>query len=107
MSKLPPLIAAIPWYTRAAYPRVLEVMQDRDILPRSYDEWLARAEVVVEQARRHGRLPVKSEIDPERFLGWCKARGLDPDSDARAAFIEAPDDAAAARSRAPDPRARV
>jgi hypothetical protein len=80
--------AALPWYARASYPRVLEVMQDRAHLPPSYDEWLARAEVVVEQARRKGYYPLKTHVDPDHFVAWCEAHGCEPDSDSRMEFIE-------------------
>ena len=88
MSKNAPRIAGVAWFERSAYPRALEVMEDAGLLPTSYDEWLARAEVVIEQLRRQGRLPVKIELDPERFLAWCKGEGVTRDSDARAAFID-------------------
>ena len=81
--------AAVPWYERASYPRVLEVMQDRAHLPASYDEWLARAEVVVEQARRRGYHPLKAYVDPDHFVAWCERNGCEADSDSRLEFIEA------------------
>lgn len=80
--------AALPWYARDSYPRVLEVMQDRAHLPPSYDEWLARAEVVIEQARRKGYYPLKTHVDPDHFAAWCEAHGCEPDSDSRMDFIE-------------------
>ena len=92
--------AGVPWYARASYPRVLEVMEDRARLPASYDEWLARAEVVVEQARRQGYSPLKTHVDPDHFIAWCSEHDYEPDSDARMAFIEAVIQACAAHGNA-------
>ena len=85
-----PLTAAgLPWYARASYSRVLEVMDDRDALPECYDHWLARAELAIERAQGLGLRTLKAHLDPDQFLVWCEWHDLSPDSHARLAFVEA------------------
>ena len=80
--------AGLPWYSRAHYPRVLEVMVDRELLPDSYDHWLARAERAIERARAMGLPTLKAHLDPDHFLAWCEEREVLPDNLARVAFVE-------------------
>jgi hypothetical protein len=48
MGMAPPLIGTgIPWYKREDYPLILEIMEDADGLPATYDEWEELAEEAV------------------------------------------------------------
>ncbi|RYZ64052.1 MAG: hypothetical protein EOP08_09760 [Proteobacteria bacterium] len=80
--------AGIPWYRRATYDRVLEVMTDSERLPETYDAWLARAERAIEQARNVGLQTLKAHLDPDQFLVWCDEHDLEPNNFARLAFVE-------------------
>jgi len=78
--------AGIPWYRREQYARVLEVMEDANLLSPTYDEWLERAEQAFKRVERQGVIAHKVEIDPETFPIWCRARGLNVNADARIQF---------------------
>lgn len=78
--------AGIPWYTRNNYNRILEVMEDRHALPPTYDQWLHRAEAVFEKLKDNGFAVYRVDIDPDSFVAWCRARGLNVDSNARTEF---------------------
>src|SRR5687767_5795446 len=80
--------AGLPWYTRQNYPRVLEVMTDRESQPITYDRWLAQAERAIERARDAGYPTLKAHLDPDHFLIWCEERGMEPDNLARLAYVE-------------------
>ncbi len=75
-----------PWFDRESYPRVLDVMEDHDLLPPSYDRWLKQAQRVLEKARREGERPIRAHIDPDRFLAWCADNGMSPDGMARFSY---------------------
>jgi hypothetical protein len=83
-----PVIRAlgIPWYRREDYPRILEIMADREVLPPTFNEWRKRASQVEGGAKAQGMIVVRAVIDPDKFSDWCRARGLDIDARARTSF---------------------
>lgn len=76
----------VVWYRRQDYGRILEVMEDADQLPETFDKWLYRAEKAVKEALDRGLLTVKAHIDPDQFVIWCRERGLKVDASARTQF---------------------
>lgn len=76
----------VPWYRRQDYPRVLEVMEDAHLLPKTFDKWLHLAEKALQKAADRGVVPVKAHIDPESFVTWCRERGLNVNAAARIQF---------------------
>ncbi len=73
----------IAWYSRQDYRRALEIMEDADQLPRTFDQWLKRAEATERQIKRAGHVVVRAMIKPEEFAAWCRAKGLNTDAKAR------------------------
>jgi hypothetical protein len=73
----------IGWYSRQNYRRILEVMEDADKLPPKFDQWLRRAEATERELKKAGHIVVRAMIEPEEFLAWCRARGLNVDAKAR------------------------
>jgi hypothetical protein len=76
----------VPWYVRQDYSRLLAIMEDADVLPPRYDQWLQRAERFERDRLREGQIVVRAIIDPQNFPAWCAARGLNVDAKGRAAF---------------------
>jgi hypothetical protein len=83
-------MVGLAWYKRADYARILEVMVDRDSLDPTFDKWLRNAKNIERQLKRRGILVVHAYIDPERFVAWCAANGLDANSRARAQWSSEP-----------------
>jgi len=73
----------IAWYSRQNYRRILEIMEDADKLPATYDQWLKSAETGERQMKHSGYIVVRAIIDPEEFVAWCRSRGLKADAKAR------------------------
>jgi hypothetical protein len=73
----------IPWYRRDQWDQCVAIMADREKLPRTYSEWLHRAQQVVETVKRQGQVPVRAYIDPATFPEWCRAHSLHIDAQAR------------------------
>lgn len=73
----------IAWYSRQRYRRILEIMDDAEKLPATYDQWLKGAETGERQLKRSGHIVIRAMIDPEEFVSWCRTRGLKPDAQAR------------------------
>ncbi len=83
MARSVPSAIGMSWYCREAYSRILEVMEDADRLPRTYDQWLKSAEAGVSKLQRAGHIVVRAVIDPDQFVAWCLARSLKVDAQAR------------------------
>lgn len=79
----------IPWYRRDDYERIRAVMVDGHRLPPTFAAWLKAAQQVIEQLHRQGAVAVKAHVDPDAFVSWCAARGLQVDADARQQFAAA------------------
>jgi hypothetical protein len=73
----------VPWYKRADYKRILEIMADAEKLPLTFDKWQKLAEQLEAAQKRTGMTVVRAHLDPEKFVAWCAANGLDVDSHAR------------------------
>lgn len=87
----------IPWYRKEDYPKILKIMSDGKALPRTWTEWSNKAEQLREKLVKDGVIVETVLLDPDEFPGWCKARGLDVNSQARTAFANE----AVARKHAP------
>ncbi len=83
------IIVGMAWYERDDYPRILEIMEDAEKLPRTYDEWKQRAELGESQMRAAGRRVVRAIIKPEEFVAWCATNGHNVDTNGRTAFASA------------------
>lgn len=78
--------AGIPWYRREDYSRIMAIMEDAHQLPDTWEEWFKKAKYLRDDMRRQGVLIQQVTIDPDTFPGWCKARGLHVNAQARMAF---------------------
>lgn len=76
----------IAWYTRDNYGRILEVMEDAEVLPRTFEKWLYKAERGERELAAKGHIVVRAVIDADEFVAWCRARGLNVDAKARGQF---------------------
>ena len=82
----PARIAAVVWYRREDYPRVLTIMEDAHLLPPTWEKWRYSADKVARQAQKSGVVVEKVYLHLDDFLAWCRARGLNVDAKARTAF---------------------
>lgn len=78
--------AGIPWYVRQDYPRILTIMEDRDLLPTTYDQWRKKADIAKREIERMGGIAIEATIDPDSFPAWCAARGLNINAHARGLY---------------------
>jgi hypothetical protein len=79
-----PAIQAMVWYKEEDWDTLMALFTDSHLLPPSYAEWLKRAEEMQKKVEGSGDLVMKVFIDPETFPAWCKEKGKEMDSAARA-----------------------
>jgi hypothetical protein len=78
----------IPWYRKRDYQRILAIMTDRANLPRSYENWRSRAEILEKRLQATGRPSVRALIEPKNFARWCAVNRLKANAHARLLYIE-------------------
>jgi hypothetical protein len=78
-----PMIQALVWYKEEDWDKLMNLFSDRDQLPHTYSDWLARAEEKKNEIQASGDVVIKVYIDPETFPEWCANKGFPMDSEAR------------------------
>ncbi len=79
----PPSIQALVWYKEDDWARLKEMFTDGHMLPVTYDDWLKRAEAMLEEISGQGDIGMKVYIDPETFPAWCKEKGVEMNGESR------------------------
>ena len=79
-------VTGIGWYRREDYGRLKAMFVNGHTLPATYDSWFKSAQGTYVKLAREGRIVVKVEIDPDRFPEWRRARGMEMEAKARAAY---------------------
>jgi hypothetical protein len=74
------------WYLRRDYRRIVEIMDDGERFPPSFDAWLGIAETLETKFSDCGLSVIRVTIEPETFLAWRAARGLPADAALRDLF---------------------
>lgn len=78
-----PTLQAMVWYKEEHYEQLLTIFDDAELLPPTYQAWLARAEEKKAEVEAAGDQVLKVFIDPETFPEWCAQKGLPKDAEAR------------------------
>ena len=64
-----------------------EIMLDPDDIPWSYERWRQETESDERRWKAGNHLVVRIVIDPEAFLAWCVASGVEPNSKALERYV--------------------
>jgi hypothetical protein len=78
-----PMIKAMVWYKEEHYAQLLSLFDDAELLPLTYQHWLARAEEKKAEVEAGGDQVIKVFIDPETFPEWCIKKNLPMDANSR------------------------
>ncbi len=78
-----PMIQAMVWYKEEDWNALLTLFTDAHLLPKTYADWLKRAEDKADAVQKSGNTVVKVFIDPVTFPEWCKQKGKELDAEAR------------------------
>lgn len=78
-----PAIQAMVWYKEEHYAELLTIFDDAELLPPTYQHWLARAEEKRAEVEAGGDQVIKVFIDPETFPEWCSNKNLPKDANSR------------------------
>lgn len=78
-----PMIQAMVWYREEDWEPLKKLFVDAHLLPKTYGDWLKRAEEMKAKVQADGDVVIKVFIDPETFPAWCEKKGLVMDAAAR------------------------
>ncbi len=78
-----PSVQAMVWYKKEDWLILKEMFVDGEMLPKTYEDWLKRAEEMKDKAQAAGDAVIKVFIDPQTFPEWCKQKGLEMNGEAR------------------------
>jgi hypothetical protein len=78
-----PMIRALVWYKEEHYEELLALFDDTEMLPKTYPDWLLRAEEKKTEVEATGDQVIKVYIDPETFPEWCENKKLPKDANSR------------------------
>lgn len=79
-----PMLQAMVWYKEEHYSRLLDLFDDAELLPKTYADWLVRAEEKKAEVEAAGDQVMKVFIDPETFPEWCAEKNMPKDANSRA-----------------------
>ena len=79
-----PMLQAMVWYKEEHYAELLGLFDDAELLPRTYGDWLVRAEEKKAEVEAAGDQVMKVYIDPETFPEWCSKKNMPKDANSRA-----------------------
>jgi hypothetical protein len=79
-------IVGMVWYRPETFDVLRAMFEDGDKLPRTYEDWLHKAELGRKQLEASGVKVVCVDLDPEVFRTWCADRGLNIDGAARTEY---------------------
>ena len=79
-------VFGLAWYREEDYRRILKIMEDADMLPRTYKRWKHLVERGERRQKAAGWTVVRAIIEPETFLAWARGQGLDVNAHARAKY---------------------
>ena len=84
----PPPVGAY-WIREEDYPALLEIFEDGNRMPPTWQEWLKIAEEMERGLTAYGHVVLRVHIDPKTFPQWCAAHGTTPGGAGRRKFVAA------------------
>jgi hypothetical protein len=75
------------WFTREQWQRLTEVVDDRNELDDTFEQWERNALAALYKLESQGHSVRKVMVDVETLVAWCRGRGRSIDSAARADYV--------------------
>ncbi len=75
------------WFTREQWQRLTKVVDDRNELDDSFEQWERNALAALYKLESQGYSIHKVMVDVEAFVAWCRGRGRRIDGTARADYV--------------------
>lgn len=80
------VVMGVAWNRPEPWARLLDISVDRDQLEATHAEWRKHADKQLKRLRREGLDVRRVDVDVEELVAFCEKKGMDVNSEARAAF---------------------
>jgi hypothetical protein len=77
------------WFTRQQWQRLTEVVDDRNELDDTFEQWERNALTALYKLESQGHSVRKVMVDVETLVAWCRGHGRSIDGAARADYVTA------------------
>ncbi|MGH8236387.1 MAG: hypothetical protein ACREXP_05115 [Steroidobacteraceae bacterium] len=77
----------IAWFTREQWQRLTEVVDDRNELDGTFEQWERNALAALYKLNSQGHSVRKVMVNVETLAAWCRGRGRRMDGAARAGYV--------------------
>ncbi len=82
-----PMVVGFAWFDRAQWQRLTEVVDDRNELDDTFEDWERGALDAVRSLERRGQRVEKVPITVDALVSWCKAKGFPVNGASRAQYV--------------------
>ena len=82
-----PLVVGFAWFDRKQWQRLTEVVEDRNELDDTYEQWQQSALDAVRMIERQGQKVEKVHVEVQSLVSWCKENGLPVNAKSRAEYV--------------------
>jgi hypothetical protein len=82
-----PVVIGFGWFTREQWQRLIEVVEDRNELDDTYEQWEKSAVAAMQMIERQGHKVERVYIEVEALVSWCKRKGLTVNGKSRAEYV--------------------
>lgn len=80
------VVYSYAWYQADDWKQLKQTIEDPSTLDDTYAEWRHNAEDAIKEIRANGHTINKISIKIDQLMAWCDAKGVKPDSSARAEY---------------------
>src|SRR3970282_1470560 len=81
------LVVGLAWFDRKQWQRLTEVVEDRNELDDTFEQWKQSALEAVQTIEREGQKVEKVHVEVESLVSWCKEKGLSVKGKSQAAYV--------------------
>lgn len=81
------MVVGIAWFDREQWQRLTEVVENRNELDGTFEEWEWSAMDAVRAIERQGQRVQKVNVNVDVLVSWCKGKGLPVNGKSRAEYV--------------------
>lgn len=81
------LIVGLAWFDRKQWRRLTEVVEDRNELDATYEQWQQSALEAVRTIEGQGKKVEMVHVEVESLVSWCEEKGLPVNGKSRAEYV--------------------
>jgi len=81
------VVVGLAWFDRKQWQHLTKVVEDRNELDDTYEQWQQSALDAVRMMEGQGQKVEKVHIEVESLVAWCKAKGLPVNGKSRAQYV--------------------